>query len=59
MLIAMPSIGSSAGTILFVQPFSLGSAGGGPRILRALLERAPFVWREYLHFAGKTDGLAK
>ena len=36
--------GSSAGKILFVQPFSLGSPGGGPRILRALLERAPFAW---------------
>lgn len=31
--------------IVFVQPFSLGSAGGGPRILRALLEQAPFPWR--------------
>lgn len=31
--------------ILFVQPFSLGSAGGGgARILRALLERAPMSW---------------
>ncbi|MFN2508783.1 MAG: glycosyltransferase family 4 protein [Chthoniobacterales bacterium] len=28
--------------VLFVQPFSLGSAGGGARILRALLEQAPF-----------------
>ena len=36
--------GSSGGKILFVQPFSLGSPGGGPRILRALLERAPFAW---------------
>jgi len=33
------------GKILFVQPFSLGSAGGGARILRALLERAPFAWQ--------------
>lgn len=31
--------------IVFVQPFSLGSAGGGARILRALLEQAPFPWR--------------
>ena len=31
--------------ILFVQPFSLGSAGGGPRILRALLENAPYPWK--------------
>ncbi|HEY2614995.1 MAG TPA: glycosyltransferase [Chthoniobacterales bacterium] len=31
--------------ILFVQPFSLGSAGGGARILRALLEQAPFAWQ--------------
>lgn len=30
--------------IAFVQPFSLGSAGGGPRILRALLENAPHRW---------------
>jgi len=37
--------GGSAGKILFVQPFSLGSAGGGARILRALLERAPFAWQ--------------
>jgi glycosyltransferase involved in cell wall biosynthesis len=33
------------GEIFFVQPFSLGSAGGGARILRALLERAPFAWQ--------------
>ena len=33
-----------AGPILFVQPFSLGSAGGGARILRALLESAPEDW---------------
>lgn len=31
--------------ILFVQPFSLGSAGGGARILRALLEKTPFPWQ--------------
>lgn len=36
---------TSAGPVYFVQPFSLGSAGGGPRILRALLERAPFAWQ--------------
>jgi glycosyltransferase involved in cell wall biosynthesis len=31
--------------VLFIQPFSLGSAGGGgARILRALLERAPVNW---------------
>jgi glycosyltransferase involved in cell wall biosynthesis len=35
---------SSPEKILFVQPFSLDSPGGGPRILRALLERAPFAW---------------
>ena len=29
--------------IVFVQPFSLGSAGGGARILRALIEQAPFA----------------
>ena len=37
--------GQSAAKILFLQPFSLGSPGGGPRILRALLERAPFAWQ--------------
>jgi glycosyltransferase involved in cell wall biosynthesis len=36
--------GGPTGQILFVQPFSLGSPGGGPRILRALLEGAPFAW---------------
>lgn len=36
---------NDARPVFFVQPFSLGSAGGGPRILRALLEGAPFVWR--------------
>lgn len=30
--------------ILFVQPFGLGSPGGGSRIFRALLENAPFKW---------------
>jgi hypothetical protein len=35
----------SAHPVLFVQPFSLGSAGGGARILRALLEDAPFAWQ--------------
>jgi glycosyltransferase involved in cell wall biosynthesis len=30
--------------ILFVQPFGLGSSGGGSRILRALLENAPARW---------------
>ncbi|MDQ6808389.1 MAG: glycosyltransferase, partial [Verrucomicrobiota bacterium] len=29
-------------SILFVQPFNLRSAGGGARILRALVERSPF-----------------
>lgn len=36
--------GNSTGKILFIHPFSLGSAGGGPRILRALLEGAPHAW---------------
>ena len=36
---------SSSRPIVFVQPFSLGSAGGGARILRALLSHAPFAWR--------------
>lgn len=35
----------SRGPVVFVQPFSLGSPGGGPRILRALLENAPLPWR--------------
>ena len=30
--------------IIFVQPFSLGAAGGGSRILRALLNDAPLHW---------------
>jgi glycosyltransferase involved in cell wall biosynthesis len=30
--------------ILFVQPFSLGAAGGGSRILRAMLADAPANW---------------
>ena len=36
---------NAARPIVFVQPFSLGSAGGGARILRALLGRAPFAWK--------------
>ncbi|MDQ6765648.1 MAG: glycosyltransferase, partial [Verrucomicrobiota bacterium] len=35
----------SARPIVFVQPFSLGSAGGGARILRALVGRAPLAWQ--------------
>jgi glycosyltransferase involved in cell wall biosynthesis len=35
---------NAPGPVFFVQPFSLGAAGGGSRILRALLESAPFVW---------------
>ncbi len=32
--------------ILFIQPFSIGlTSGGGGRILRALLENAPFPWK--------------
>jgi hypothetical protein len=34
-----------SGPIVFIQPFSIGSAGGGARILRALLEDAPLPWR--------------
>jgi glycosyltransferase involved in cell wall biosynthesis len=41
------------GKILFVQPFSLGSAGGGARILRALLEQAPFGWQSVCTLPGK------
>ena len=44
---------SSAGTDFFVQPFSLGSAGGGPRILRALLEDAPFPWQSICTSPGR------
>ncbi len=39
--------------IIFVQPFSLGSAGGGPRILRSLLESAPRPWRSISSSPGK------
>lgn len=35
----------SDGPIVFVQPFAVQSPGGGPRILRALLEEAPIAWR--------------
>ncbi len=38
-------LGDSSRPIIFVQPFSLGWAGGGARILRALTEHAPFAWR--------------
>ena len=31
--------------VVFVQPFSIGSPGGGARILRALLEQAPAAWQ--------------
>ncbi|HSH39216.1 MAG TPA: glycosyltransferase [Chthoniobacterales bacterium] len=52
----------SSRPVVFVQPFSVGSAGGGARILRALLEEAPVAaqsvccspekpkrWRNELH----------
>lgn len=35
----------ASGPIVFVQPFAMGSPGGGPRILRALLGEAPMAWR--------------
>ncbi|MGI9087930.1 MAG: glycosyltransferase family 4 protein [Chthoniobacterales bacterium] len=35
----------SARPIVFLQPFSIGSAGGGARILRALLAHAPCAWK--------------
>jgi hypothetical protein len=35
---------NAKGGILFVQPFSLGSPGGGPRILRALLRDSAIPW---------------
>ncbi len=40
-------LGSGGGRpILFIQPFSIGlTSGGGGRILRALLENAPFPWK--------------
>ena len=41
------------GKVFFVQPFSLGSAGGGARILRALLERAPFAWQSICTSPGR------
>jgi glycosyltransferase involved in cell wall biosynthesis len=47
----------SAGQILFVQPFSLGSPGGGPRILRALLGDAPFSWHSVCATAEKPKAL--
>lgn len=36
-------VGDTAGPVLFVQPFSVGSPGGGARILRALLDEAPIA----------------
>ena len=39
------AISDSARPLVFVQPFSLRSAGGGARILRSLLEHAPVAWR--------------
>ena len=33
--------------IAFVQPFGIGSPGGGPRILRALLRDAPIEWKSF------------
>ena len=38
-------IRAAASPVILVQPFSLGSAGGGARILRALVDTAPFAWR--------------
>jgi glycosyltransferase involved in cell wall biosynthesis len=38
-------LGKHSGPILFLQPFSLGWAGGGARILRSLTEAAPLPWR--------------
>jgi len=34
--------------IAFVQPFGIGSPGGGPRILRALLKDAPVEWKSFV-----------
>ena len=42
-----------AGPILFVQPFSLGSAGGGARILRALLGNAIADWHSVCSSPGR------
>lgn len=42
-----------AGPILFVQPFSLGSAGGGARILRVLLRDAPADWHSVCSFPAR------
>ncbi len=33
--------------LAFVQPFGIGSPGGGPRILRALLKDAPVEWKSF------------
>jgi glycosyltransferase involved in cell wall biosynthesis len=35
----------SSRPVVFVQPFSIGSPGGGARILRALTEEAPVAWQ--------------
>ena len=48
-LIALSKAGLSPNTtailsIVFLQPFGLGTVGGGPRILRALLQDAPVPW---------------
>ncbi|MGZ5006142.1 MAG: glycosyltransferase family 4 protein, partial [Chthoniobacterales bacterium] len=39
------SLRASTRPIIFFQPFSLGWAGGGARILRALTAHAPMAWR--------------
>ncbi|MFL6540480.1 MAG: glycosyltransferase family 4 protein, partial [Chthoniobacterales bacterium] len=39
--------------VAFIQPFSVGSAGGGARILRALLQDAPFAARSICTSPGR------
>jgi glycosyltransferase involved in cell wall biosynthesis len=44
-----------AGPLLFVQPFGLSSAGGGSRILRALLKNAPMEWHSLCCSPGRPE----
>jgi len=48
-------LGDRARPILFVQPFSVGSAGGGARILRALLAQAPLPWWSICSSPGRPE----
>ncbi|MCA1659445.1 MAG: glycosyltransferase, partial [Verrucomicrobiaceae bacterium] len=46
-------LAKSSCPIVCVQPFSLGWAGGGARILRSLTEAAPLAWRSVCSSPGK------